>query len=156
MARRTKRHGWERIEGLGPALDFMRVVWALDHQLQAASKRMASRIGVTGPQRLALRVIGQRPSVTAGQLAAILHLHPSTLTGILARLQAAGLIERQSDVNDARKARLQLTRKGTAINASTAGTIEYTVAQALRRLPARKVTAAREVLTALASAFSGE
>jgi DNA-binding MarR family transcriptional regulator len=156
MARRTKTQVWERVDGLGSALEFMRVVWALDHQLQGASKRMASRIGVTGPQRLALRVIGQRPSVTAGQLAEVLHLHPSTLTGILARLQSAGLVERNSDENDARKARLQLTRRGAAINASTSGTIEQTVGQALRRLPPRKVRAAKDVLTALAGAFSGQ
>lgn len=154
MGGRAKRDAWDRIDG-GPALEFMRVMWALDHQLQAASKRMGARLGVTGPQRLALRVIGQRPAATAGELAAILHLHPSTLTGILARLEAAGLVERLQDERDARKARLQLTRRGSTINATTSGTIEHTVGQALRRLPPRKVAAARDVLMAIAQAFTG-
>ena len=154
MGDRAKREPAERIDGLGPALDFMRVMWALDHQLQAASKRMGARLGVTGPQRLALRVIGQRPAATAGELAEILHLHPSTLTGILARLEGAGLVERLQDDRDARKARLQLTRRGAAINATNSGTIEHIVGQALRRLPPRKVAAARDVLLALADAFT--
>ena len=36
---------------LSPELEFMRLLWAVEHGLQTTSKRMARRIGVTGPQR---------------------------------------------------------------------------------------------------------
>ena len=42
---------------LGQTLDFMQRLWALDHSLQAASKRMETTMGVTGPQRLVIRVL---------------------------------------------------------------------------------------------------
>ena len=72
---------------LGEQLEFMRLLWAIDHGLQTRSKRMAAALGVTGPQRLVIRIVGRFPGVSAGQLARILHLDPSTLTGILRRLE---------------------------------------------------------------------
>ena len=41
---------------LGAVLDFMRMLWALDHALQSASKRMEANFGLTGPQRLVVRI----------------------------------------------------------------------------------------------------
>ena len=79
-----KATGGETVH-LGKVLDFMRLIWALDHGLQSLSKRMQASIGLTGPQRVALRVLGRRPGISAGALSDILRLHPSTLTGILHR-----------------------------------------------------------------------
>jgi DNA-binding MarR family transcriptional regulator len=64
----------------------MQLLWAVVHELEITSKRMTGEIGVTGPQRLVLRVVGLFPGLSAGELATILHLHPSTLTGVLQRL----------------------------------------------------------------------
>jgi MarR family transcriptional regulator, organic hydroperoxide resistance regulator len=36
---------------LDPVLDFMRLLWSIEHGLQRMSKRMESEIGITGPQR---------------------------------------------------------------------------------------------------------
>ena len=71
---------------LGPVLDFMRLLWSIEHSLQRMSKRMEADLGITGPQRLVLRVVGQFPGLSAGELARIVRLHPSTITGILQRL----------------------------------------------------------------------
>ena len=65
----------------------MRALWAVDHALRSASKRMKNRVGLTGPQRLAVRIVGRFPNATAGEITKVLHVHPSTLTGILARLE---------------------------------------------------------------------
>jgi DNA-binding MarR family transcriptional regulator len=82
----------DRADGddLGPVLEFIRLLWATDHGLQSASKAMAARLGVTGSQRLAVRVLSRCPGLSAGELARILHVHPSTLTGVLQRLQSRG------------------------------------------------------------------
>jgi DNA-binding MarR family transcriptional regulator len=44
---------------------------------------MIGEVGVTGPQRLVLRVVGLFPGMSAGELATVLRVHPSTLTGVL-------------------------------------------------------------------------
>jgi DNA-binding MarR family transcriptional regulator len=90
---------------LGAVLDFMRLLWAVDHGLQSASKRMEAAHGVTGPQRLVLRMVGRFPGIAAGRLSEILHVHPSTLTGILKRLEARELLQRKADPRDARCSR---------------------------------------------------
>src|SRR5262245_29554389 len=96
--------GEQTLPPLGDVLEFMRVLWAVDHALQSTSKRMESTLGVTGPQRLVIRIVGRFPGVAAGQLARILHVHPSTLTGILKRLEQRAVISRQSDPEDALRA----------------------------------------------------
>ena len=64
---------------LDEVLDFLGLIWNVDHALQSLSKRMSSQSGITGPQRLVLRLIGAFPGSAAGQLAEKLHLHPSCL-----------------------------------------------------------------------------
>src|SRR2546423_15115016 len=97
---------------LGGVLDFLRLLWAVDHALQSASKRMESTHGITGPQRLVVRIVGRFPGIAAGRVAEILHVHPSTLTGILKRLEPRALLQRKSDPRDARPALFRLPPEG--------------------------------------------
>ncbi len=135
---------------LGDVLEFMRVLWALDHQLQSASKRMEANLGVTGPQRLVVRIVGRFPRISAGEVSRILHLHPSTLTGILKRLVERGLLVRRADARDGRRALLDLTARGRAVDGLRSGTVESAVRRALVRLSPRALGTAREVLEAIA------
>jgi DNA-binding MarR family transcriptional regulator len=138
---------------LGPVLDFLRLLWAVDHALQSGSKRMEISLGVTGPQRLVLRIVGRFPGISAGEVAQILHVHPSTLTGVLRRLQARALLQRRADPNDARRALFTLSAKGRKLDSLQAGTVEAAVRRALSRLPDR-ISPAQELLTALAEELS--
>ena len=52
-----------------------------------------------------IRILGRYPGLSPGEVAAILHLHPSTLTGIMKRLATRGVVERRPDPDDARRAR---------------------------------------------------
>jgi DNA-binding MarR family transcriptional regulator len=133
---------------LGAVLDFMRLLWAVDHALQSASKRMESSFGVTGPQRLVLRIVGRFPGIAAGRVAEILHVHPSTLTGILKRLEARGMLQRRSDPRDARRALFGLTNKGRKLDTARTGAVELAVRRVLSREPG-KVAATQEILAAL-------
>jgi MarR family transcriptional regulator, organic hydroperoxide resistance regulator len=118
---------------LPDVLQFMQLLWALDHDLQRTSKRMLRGFGVTGPQRLALRLIGEFPGISPGELAALLHVHPSTLTGILSRLLEGQLIVRETHADDARRSLLRLSRRGARVDAIRAGTIEHAVDSVLRQ-----------------------
>ena len=135
---------------LEPVLDFMRLLWSIEHGLQRMSKRMENELGITGPQRLVLRVVGQFPDLSAGELAHIVRLHPSTITGILQRLVARGLLERKRDPGDSRRARLRLKRRAAGLTRSSPGTVEKAVTEALERVGARNVDTARRVLTEIA------
>lgn len=131
----------------------MRGLWALDHALHRTSKRMAAVLGVTGPQRLVIRLIGRQARMTAGELARTMHVHPSTLTGVLARLEGAGLLRRQTDSVDRRLARLALTRAGRRIDLRTAGTIEAAIGHVLSRTSPADVEAAGRLLASVTAAL---
>ena len=135
---------------LDPVLDFMRLLWSIEHGLQRMSKRMEGDLGITGPQRLVLRVVGKFPGVSAGELAHIVRLHPSTITGILQRLVARGLLERKRDPDDSRRARLRLKPAALAHTRVSPGTVERAVTQAMRRVGAPKIQIASTVLAEIA------
>ena len=131
-------------------LQFMQLLWAVVHGLESTSKRMTTEIGVTGPQRLVLRVVGLFPGMSAGQLAGELHVHPSTLTGIIQRLVTQRLLARAHDPGDRRRAVLRLTARGLRANAVRDGTVEAAIADALEGVSARDRAATRRVLQRLA------
>lgn len=139
----------EPIPTLGEVLDFMRLIWAIDHSLQRASKKMSLSLGLTGPQRLVLRIVGRFPGVSAGRLATIMHLHPSTLTGVLRRLSRRRLLHRRRDPHDARRVCLSLTDKGRELDVPAAGTVEEVVRTVLGACKPAQVSAAQKLLTAL-------
>jgi DNA-binding MarR family transcriptional regulator len=127
----------------------MRKLWALDHALQSASKRLENTTGITSPQRLVVRIVGVYPDISAGELAEILVTHPSTLTGVLRRLEARGFLERRADPHDARRAHLRLTRKGRSVDTLRTGTIEQAVHRLLGRLDPAALASTERVVQAL-------
>src|SRR5512133_2503240 len=94
---------------LGPVLEFMRSLWALDHALSERAKHVGTRYGITATQRLVVRILGQSPGTSAGTVARVLHVHPSTLTPVLQQLVTRGLVQRAADPIDRRRALLRLT-----------------------------------------------
>ena len=134
----------------------MRLIWGVSHGLQSTSKRMEAEMGITGPQRLVVRIVGRCPGVSARELAGILQLHPSTLTGILRRLEDRGALERSRGERDRRQARLRLTSAGRAIDRRHAGTVEAAVHRVLCDLAPDKIATAAEVLGALETALSDD
>ena len=138
-----------RPQPAGEALQFMQGIWALVHALDVRSKRMVHSIGVTGPQRLVIRIVGQQPNHTATEIATMLGKHPSTLTGVLARLQQRGLILRTHDVLDRRRARFTLTTAGKKIDKLQRGTVEAAVRRTLGRSDDQNVETTRAMVAVL-------
>jgi DNA-binding MarR family transcriptional regulator len=129
----------------------MRLLWAVDHGLQTTSKRMKTELGVTGPQRLVIRIVARFPGIPPGQVAQLIHVHPSTLTGVLKRLERRGLIRRRRDPKDRRRVFLAATPKGRLVDAAGRGTVEAAVGRLLSRTPRAKLEVAREVLASFAA-----
>jgi DNA-binding MarR family transcriptional regulator len=149
---RKRKH--EPVLELGEVLDFLRVIWSVDHGLHRASKRAKAELGVTGPQRLVLRIVGRFPGLPAGQLARLLHVHPSTLSGVLQRLEREGLVRRRRDPRDGRRSLLGLTPKGRTLDLERAGSAEDAVRKTLAHVSRSQLSATREVLEALAQQLS--
>lgn len=136
---------------LGPALDFLQRLWRLNHALETVSSRMEKQIGVTAQQRLIIRFVGQYPGMSAGQLAAVLHVDPATVSAALGRLEQKRLIERRRDPADSRRVALWLSRKGCALDSPTPGTVEEAVTEMLAISSLRESRAAIGLLERLAA-----
>lgn len=131
---------------IGETLEFMQRIWQLVHALDVRSKRMAKTLGVTGPQRFVVRVIGTRPDQTASEIATMLGMHPSTLTGILARLEARRAITRTVDPADRRRARFALTALGRQLDREKKGTVEAAVRRALAKTSEPAIASTEQML----------
>ena len=142
--------------GRDPVLEFIRLMWSVDHELQRVSKRMVRRIGLTAPQRLAVRFIGRNPDVTPGALAALLHMHPGTVTGIVRHLQESGLVVATRSTADTRRLHLRLTPRGLLVNRRQKGTAEAAVRRALAGLGPADLVRASALLTRLAEELAAE
>jgi MarR family transcriptional regulator, organic hydroperoxide resistance regulator len=136
---------------LPDTLAFMRLLWKVDHGLRSMSKRMQAKIGITAPQRLALRIIGKFSGLMPSELADLMYLDRGTLSGIVERLVLQDLLRRLPHADDGRSVTLELTARGHEFARLTAGTVEASVRRALAKLPRSKVEAASEVLEAVAA-----
>lgn len=133
-----------------PAISFLQTIWALDHRLQSHSKKMKSATGVTGPQRLVLRLISMQPKISPSDLARALFFHKSTITIVLRSLEAQKLVKRVPNPDDRRGFLLTLTARGESIARKKTGTVEAAVRAVLSKMAANDVRAARKALDALA------
>lgn len=139
-----------RVFPLGGVLELLRLIWQVDHELHRTSRQMERTLGVTAPQRLVLRLVGRFPGIPAGRLAQLLHVHPGTLSGILARLERRGLVKRFTDVHDRRRSLVGLTARGRSLDTEAGGTVEAALAEAIATVSADDLAAARKLLEAIA------
>lgn len=78
---------------------------------QSAKQRLAV-YGVTPPQYALLKVLWERDNQSGAELGERLVLDSATMTGLLDRLEQAGLVERQSHMTDRRINQVVLTERG--------------------------------------------
>src|SRR5262245_36944405 len=84
---------------------------------QVARRAPEKRAGHGGtPARYAvLKVLWHQDGQSGAEVAARLVIDSATTTGLMDRLQAAGLLERRADREDRRVQRLYLTKQGRAL-----------------------------------------
>ena len=80
-------------------------------------KPLLDDIGLTYPQYLVMLVLWEQDGITVSELGERLYLDSGTLTPLLKRLEAAGLVQRQRDPQDERRVRIALTSAGQALRA---------------------------------------
>ena len=77
-------------------------------------------LGLTYPQYLVLLVLWEQDDQTVKQIGEQLHLDSGTLTPLLKRLEAAGVVRRSRDPNDERHVRITLTSAGRELKGKAA------------------------------------
>jgi DNA-binding MarR family transcriptional regulator len=80
-------------------------------------KQVLDRWGLTYPQYLVLVALREGDDRSVGELCDLLFLESNTLTPLLKRLEAAGLVERKRDPADERVVRIRLSGKGRSVAA---------------------------------------
>lgn len=74
-------------------------------------------LGLTYPQYLVMLVLWEEEPQTVGSLGARLYLDSGTLTPLLKRMEAAGIVSRTRDAGDERRVLIGLTERGRALRA---------------------------------------
>lgn len=108
-----------------------RIVRAVD----VYSRRLASQHGVTVPQLISLMKIDELGALTVKQLSEEVYLNPSTVVGIVDRLERAGLVARERSVLDRRQVRVLLTAAGREMLANSPSPLQASLVRSIEGLP---------------------
>jgi DNA-binding MarR family transcriptional regulator len=111
----TCRGGKRLTNGLALEDQILVALRRITRAIDVRSRTLLQDHGLTSPQLATLNVIAQKQPVTAGGIAAEVHLGRATVTGILDRLQRRGLVERARGEQDRRSVNVSLTEPGRDI-----------------------------------------
>ncbi len=107
-------------------------------------KPLLAPLGLTYPQYLVMLVLWEQDGVMVSELGERLYLDSGTLTPLLKRLEAAGLIARLRDVADERRVHITLTPAGRKLKLR-ASTVPGCIASATSYSLADVVALTRQV-----------
>jgi MarR family transcriptional regulator, organic hydroperoxide resistance regulator len=107
--------------------------------IQDYSYEVSDKFGTTGPQLWALKTISQNEILSLGELGRRMYLHPSTITGLIDRLEKKGLVERDRDQTDRRVIKVRLTSKGKGLVKRAPNPIQGKMIYGLRKLKRKEL-----------------
>lgn len=105
-------------------------VYAAGLAFNRVYKPLLDPFGITYPQYLALVALSGREGQTVSELGEKLQLESNTLTPLIKRLEAAGLVTRTRDKKDERVVRLNLTSAGGDLVKAALGCVPVEVLRA--------------------------
>jgi len=90
-------------------------VYSAAHAFNRVYKPLLDRLGLTYPQYLVMLTLWERDGVPLRDIGERLFLDSGTLTPLLKRLEAAGLIKRTRSTEDERQVKIALSAQGVAL-----------------------------------------
>ncbi|BCL80012.1 MarR family transcriptional regulator [Ktedonobacteria bacterium brp13] len=117
---------------------------------QSAKQRLAP-YGVTPVQYALLKVLWEQDDQSGAELGERLLLDSATITGLLDRLEQAGLIERRAHATDRRVNRVVLTARGRDLQSSLDFEMDQMNQDFLGEFSAEEAQVLRKFLTSIAS-----
>jgi DNA-binding MarR family transcriptional regulator len=127
-------------------------LYAASRAVTARYRPILDRYGLTYPQYVALLVLWERGDTTVKDLGSALMLDSGTLSPLLKRLEAVGLVTRARNAGDERSVIVSLTNAGAALQKQAAG-VPAELAHATGMSPAELATL-RHTLAALTAALT--
>ena len=95
-------------------------LYSASHAMNRLYKPLLDGLGLTYPQYLALNALWAEDGQTVGRLGQQLMLESNTLTPLLKRMEAAGLIRRARATEDERQVIVSLTERGRELQTLSA------------------------------------
>lgn len=90
-------------------------LYSTAHAMNKVYRKLLRKLNLTYPQYLVMMVLWERDGVTVSEIGERLFLDSATLTPLLKRLEASGLITRQRATSDERQVIVALTSSGKAL-----------------------------------------
>ena len=95
--------------------EYLRLLRRTLIRVRALTSELIEPHGLTGPQMLALLWISETEGLTQIELAAELDSDPNTVSAMMRRMIAKGLIVRERSLTDGRAVQLSVTEQGRAM-----------------------------------------
>ena len=105
-------------------------LYAASHLITRRYKPYLDTLGITYPQYLVLMVLWEHKEQTVNEISQKLLLNTNTVTPLLKRMEAQGLINRIRSKEDERRVEVSLSKKGLALQ-EKAAEIPYKLSQGL-------------------------
>jgi MarR family transcriptional regulator, organic hydroperoxide resistance regulator len=115
MSEPTKQATEPEINMLALENQFCFALYSASHAMTKTYKPMLDRLGLTYPQYLVMLVLWEQDAILVKEIGARLFLDSGTLTPLLKRLEANGLVSRNRDPHDERQVRIVLSAEGRAL-----------------------------------------
>jgi DNA-binding MarR family transcriptional regulator len=124
--------------------------------LRESSRAAEGLLGVTGAQLFVLRALAGSPGLSLNDLAARTRTHQSTVSVVVSRLVARGLVRRTQSRTDGRRAELSLSPKGRALLSRAPLAAQDALIGGIERLPRAQRASLATTLRALVRAMKLE
>lgn len=116
-------------------LRILRALRRITRSIALHSRQLAACSQITAPQLICLRAVIANGPMTATAISREIHVSPSTVVGILDRLEDKGLIRRERGREDRRIVFVSATEAGRALAAAAPSPLQKKLADALNALP---------------------
>jgi DNA-binding MarR family transcriptional regulator len=100
------------------------------------SRKLGKSAGLTTPQLVVMRAIGDKGLPTASEIARAVSLSQATVTIILNRLEDKQLLTRERSREDRRRVKVQLTEEGKSVLAAAPRPLQESFSARFSALPA--------------------
>lgn len=142
--------------GAGVEDDILRSLRRISRAIDLHSRHLASTFGLTGPQLVCLRAVGQLEAATPSELAKEVSLSQATMTGIIDRLAARQLVTRERVSKDRRRVTVRLTEAGVALIEQAPSPLQEKFVERLGQLAPEEQVEIRDNLERIVRMMDGE
>lgn len=129
MKKENSHHNSERHD-----LKILQNLRKIIRSIDVHSRKLSIQHDITTPQLITLLAIDENGPLTIAAISKYVHLSPSTLVGIIDRLESKSYVERQRSNKDRRQVMISITKIGKDFTKKAPSPLQETLATALGEL----------------------